>query len=56
MAALGVAWDVRLVPDRVYAEARATKARRATRRIPSILQTLETQPLPLDLTEDAEPI
>ena len=53
MALLGLAWDLHRVPDRVYAEARATKARRASQSIPSIL---DRTPLPLAFAEDAEPI
>jgi stearoyl-CoA desaturase (delta-9 desaturase) len=54
MAALGLAWDVQAVPARIYEEARATKARRASApRIPSIVETV---PLALDLDDDAEPV
>jgi len=56
MGALGLAWDIQPVPDRIYAEARAVKARRAARKVPSILDTFETTSLPLELTEDAEPV
>jgi stearoyl-CoA desaturase (delta-9 desaturase) len=51
MALLGLAWDLQPVPDRVYAEARATKARRASQPIPSIL---DRTPLPLTFAEDVE--
>jgi len=53
MAVLGLAWDLQPVPERIYAEARATKARRASQSIPSILD--RTSP-PLAFAEDAEPI
>jgi stearoyl-CoA desaturase (Delta-9 desaturase) len=53
MALLGLAWDLHRVPDRVYAEARATKARRASQSIPSILDRTS---LPLTFAEDAESI
>lgn len=53
MAVLGLAWDLQPVPDRIYAEARATKALRASQSIPSILDRTS---LPLDLAEDAEPV
>jgi stearoyl-CoA desaturase (Delta-9 desaturase) len=53
MALFGLAWDLHSVPDRVYAEARATKARRAAQPIPSIL---DRPSLPLAFAEDVEPI
>jgi stearoyl-CoA desaturase (Delta-9 desaturase) len=53
MALLGLAWDLHPVPDRVYAEARATKARRASQSIPSILDRTS---LPLAFAEDAESV
>lgn len=56
MGALGMAWDIQSVPDRIYAEARAAKARRAARKVPGILETFETTARPLELTEDAEPV
>ena len=45
MAAVGLAWDLQRVPDRIYAEARALNARRATSRVPSIIDSV---PLPLE--------
>ena len=54
MAVIGLAWDLQRVPERIYAEARATKARRASQPIPSILD--RTTSLPLTFAEDAEPI
>jgi stearoyl-CoA desaturase (delta-9 desaturase) len=58
MAAVGLAWDLQAVPERVYEEARATRARRG---VPSIgppfdLAQVETVPMPLDLADEAEPI
>ena len=52
MAAVGLAWDVQPVPKRIYEEARASKARRAT--APSAPSVTETIPLALDLGDDAE--
>jgi stearoyl-CoA desaturase (delta-9 desaturase) len=49
MQAVGLVWDVQPVPRRIYAEARAAKARRAARKVPSIVEAL-------DLVEDAEPV
>ena len=51
MQALGLAWNVQVVPARIYEEARATRARRAVERVASIL---ETAPLSLGLAEEAE--
>jgi stearoyl-CoA desaturase (delta-9 desaturase) len=51
MAAIGLAWDVQRVPERIYAEARAVKARRAVRRVPSIVDPI---PLSLELAEEPE--
>jgi stearoyl-CoA desaturase (delta-9 desaturase) len=51
MAAAGLIWDVQRVPTRVYEEARVVRAKRATLRAPSIVDSV---PLALDLTEDAE--
>ena len=50
MQAVGLAWDVQPVPERIYEEARAAKrsARRAT--VPSVVET----PLGLELAEDVE--
>jgi stearoyl-CoA desaturase (Delta-9 desaturase) len=52
MAALGLAWDLQAVPKRIYEEARAAKAKRATLRVPSIVDAV---PIALELTEDIEP-
>jgi len=51
MAVLGLAWDLQPVPARIYAEARATKALRASQAVPSIL---DRTPLPLTFAEDVE--
>ena len=51
MAALGLAWDLNAVPDRIYREARAVKARRAAQAVPSIIDAV---PLALELAEEPE--
>ena len=51
MAALGLAWDLHPVPRRIYDEARVVRARRATRRMPSILDAI---PLSLELAEERD--
>jgi len=51
MQALGLAWDVQSVPARIYKEARAVKARRAARTVPSVVDAM---PLGLELAEDVE--
>jgi stearoyl-CoA desaturase (delta-9 desaturase) len=51
MQALGLVWDVKVVPARIYQEARAIKERRAKRRAPSII---ETTPIGLELAEDLD--
>ena len=53
MAALGLAWDLQEVPERIYEEARATRTRRATS---TILATEEPAPIGIELVEEAEPI
>ena len=52
MKAVGLAWDVQVVPARIYEEARATKAREASRRFSSIIDL--GSPTPLELVEDIE--
>jgi stearoyl-CoA desaturase (delta-9 desaturase) len=52
MQAVGLAWDLQAVPDRVYEEARAARVRRG---VPSVVRVVETVPLPLDLAEEAKP-
>jgi len=54
MAAVGLAWDLQPVPERIYAEARVIKARRAL--LPSVPSVTETVPLALDLNDEAEPV
>ena len=50
MAAVGLAWDLQAVPDRVYEEARVTKeSRRAT---PSIVDVPDNAPIGLELADD----
>jgi stearoyl-CoA desaturase (Delta-9 desaturase) len=51
MAAVGLAWDVQPVPRRIYEEARAGRARRAARKVPSIIEAI---PLSLELAEETE--
>jgi stearoyl-CoA desaturase (delta-9 desaturase) len=53
MQAVGLAWDVQPVPARIYEEARSAKARRVAQ---SVVSVLESAPLGLDFSEDAEPI
>jgi stearoyl-CoA desaturase (delta-9 desaturase) len=50
MAALGLAWDVQRVPDRIYQEARALKARKLS------VVAAETPPVGLELADEAEPV
>ncbi len=50
MQALGLAWDVQPVPERIYAEARATRERRRHRRAVSVVD--DTAPIGLELAED----
>jgi stearoyl-CoA desaturase (delta-9 desaturase) len=51
MKAVGLAWDVQAVPKRIYEEARVVKAKRATRKVPSIIEAV---PLSLELAEEPE--
>jgi len=51
MKAVGLAWDVQAVPKRIYEEARVVKAKRATRKAPSIIEAV---PLSLELAEESE--
>jgi stearoyl-CoA desaturase (delta-9 desaturase) len=51
MATVGLAWDLQPVPQRIYDEARAVKARRATRTVPSVV---DAAPMSLELAEEAE--
>lgn len=52
MQAVGLAWNVQPVPERIYAEARATKARRKANPSTSVIQ--ETGPVGLELAEDID--
>jgi stearoyl-CoA desaturase (delta-9 desaturase) len=51
MQATGLVWDVQRVPDRIYEEARAVKARRAAQRVPSIV---DATPIALELAEETD--
>jgi stearoyl-CoA desaturase (Delta-9 desaturase) len=51
MQMVGLVWDVQAVPERIYQEARATKARRAQR---SVVSVVETAPIGLELAEDVD--
>ena len=51
MQLVGLAWDVKAVPDRIYEEARASKARRARQSVVSVVETL---PIGLELAEDVD--
>ena len=51
MQLIGLAWDVNAVPDRIYEEARASKARRARQPVVSVVETL---PIGLELAEDVD--
>lgn len=52
MQALGLAWDVHPVPERIYAEARAVKARRRERHTVSVVQ--DGGPIGLELAEEQD--
>jgi len=52
MQMCGLAWDVQPVPERIYVEARETRARRKKQTAVSILE--EVGPIGLELAEDAE--
>src|SRR4051812_43148787 len=55
MAAIRLAWDVQRVPDRIYAEARAVKQKRAALAVPSIIHAFdEAAPIALELAEERE--
>jgi stearoyl-CoA desaturase (Delta-9 desaturase) len=49
MAAVGLVWDIQQVPKRIYEEARAVKAKRATTKVPSII---DAAPIGLELADD----
>ncbi|MGE3955799.1 MAG: acyl-CoA desaturase [Vicinamibacterales bacterium] len=52
MQALGIAWDVQPVPERIYAEARAVKARR--RHQPRVSVVEDPGPIGLELAEESD--
>ena len=55
MKAVGLAWDVQLVPARIYEEARAAKAHRSTGRVSSIIDVVPLQlQLQLELAEEVD--
>ena len=51
MKAVGLAWDLQSVPERIYEEARVLKARRGTNTVPTLI---ERAPISLELAEEAE--
>jgi stearoyl-CoA desaturase (delta-9 desaturase) len=51
MAAIGLAWNIQPVPVRIYQEARAAKASRATSKIPSVVESL---PLSFELADEVD--
>ncbi len=51
MAAFGLAWDLQVVPERIYAEARSVKARRRQQPIASVTDAV---PMGLELAEDVD--
>ena len=52
MQTVGLAWDVQRVPERIYAEARATKERRRKQKAVSVVQ--DAGPIGLELAEDTD--
>jgi len=51
MQIVGLVWDVKTVPERIYEEARVTKAQRASQ---SIVSIQPSAPIVLELAEDVE--
>jgi len=51
MQMVGLVWDVKTVPERIYQEARVAKARRASQ---SIVSVVHPTPIGLELAEDVE--
>jgi stearoyl-CoA desaturase (delta-9 desaturase) len=51
MKMVGLAWDVKTVPQRIYEEARVSKTRRASQ---SIVSVVHPTPIVLELAEDVE--
>ena len=56
MAAVGLAWDVQAVPERIYEEARARKARLARPSLTAADPDALRGPVGLDLADEAEPV
>jgi stearoyl-CoA desaturase (delta-9 desaturase) len=54
MAAVGLVWDIQPVPERIYAEARANRARRTRRSTVTPHDVKDLAPLALDLAEETE--
>jgi stearoyl-CoA desaturase (delta-9 desaturase) len=52
MQAVGLAWDVQPVPERVYAEARATRERRRQQKAVSVVEDIG--PIGLELAEETD--
>jgi stearoyl-CoA desaturase (delta-9 desaturase) len=50
MSLLGLVWDIQAVPERIYTEARAAKARRPASAVPSVV---DAAPM-LELAEEPE--
>lgn len=51
MQMVGLVWDVKTVPERIYEEARVSKARRASQ---SVVSVVHPTPIGLELAEDVE--
>jgi stearoyl-CoA desaturase (delta-9 desaturase) len=51
MAAVGLVWEIQKVPERIYAEARTVKARRAGRKLPSVVEAVT---MPFELAEETD--
>ena len=51
MKAVGMVWDVKTVPERIYEEARVSKARRARQ---SVVSVVHPTPIGLELAEDVD--
>jgi stearoyl-CoA desaturase (delta-9 desaturase) len=51
MQMVGLVWDVKTVPERIYEEARVSKARRASQ---SVVSVVHPTPISLELAEDVE--
>ena len=51
MQALGLAWDLQAVPERIYEEARVVKTRRVAAIVPSVV---DATTIPLELAEEPD--